>query len=373
MKMFRWAATALLSLALLGPIAAAPVRNTAPYVPTTSVGFGKVNETFVPVSADDPLPVTIVGEGGGGGSSDAEANPGSDATKAVSVQGVTSGKPVIAGGQYNSSAPTLTNGQTAPLQFTTSGALIISPSGGVIGAVGNVAHDAVDSGAPTKIGGYASTTAPTAVAAGDRVNAWYGLNGQTVIATSGAANADGISAANGIASPDGVVRPLSAAGFVYNGTSWDRARGSTNGLWVQGAAADGATAAGNPVPSAGVDSAGNAQVLRTDTDGVLASPKAGTSNRTVTKTSVSADTSTQICPTATNPVATEIQTSIGGVGLGFSAQSLTAATLGATTTDADLVIPTAYAVYSFPVAPTNAITARATSGFIAVCIQTLRQ
>lgn len=36
---------------------------------------------------------------------------------------------------------------------------------------GTVAHDAVDSGNPVKIGGIAETTAPTAVADGDRVNA----------------------------------------------------------------------------------------------------------------------------------------------------------------------------------------------------------
>jgi hypothetical protein len=71
MKMLNRAGVALLSAALwampLSPLLSAPVRNTAPaalpdpadaYVPTTSVGFGKVGETFVPVSTDDPLPVT---------------------------------------------------------------------------------------------------------------------------------------------------------------------------------------------------------------------------------------------------------------------------------------------------------------------------
>lgn len=49
-----------------------------------------------------------------------------------------------------------------------------------------VAHDAVDAGSPLKVGGYASTAVPTAVsAAGDRVNAWYTLNGAAVVAPGG--------------------------------------------------------------------------------------------------------------------------------------------------------------------------------------------
>ncbi len=48
-----------------------------------------------------------------------------------------------------------------------------------IGA-GAVAHDAVDSGNPLKIGGKALTTAPAAVAASDRVNAWFTEYGQLV-------------------------------------------------------------------------------------------------------------------------------------------------------------------------------------------------
>lgn len=49
-------------------------------------------------------------------------------------------------------------------------------------AVGDVAHDAADSGAPVKVGGYGKATAPTAVNAdGDRVNAWFDLNGRLVV------------------------------------------------------------------------------------------------------------------------------------------------------------------------------------------------
>lgn len=47
--------------------------------------------------------------------------------------------------------------------------------------VGAVAHDAVDSGNPLKVGGKASTSAPTAVANGDRVNAYFDTNGRLAV------------------------------------------------------------------------------------------------------------------------------------------------------------------------------------------------
>lgn len=54
---------------------------------------------------------------------------------------------------------------------------------GNLRVVGNIAHDGVDAGAPVKIGGKASNTAPTAVSAADRVNAWFDLNGRQVVAS----------------------------------------------------------------------------------------------------------------------------------------------------------------------------------------------
>jgi len=52
-----------------------------------------------------------------------------------------------------------------------------------------IAHDAVDSGEPLKIGGYAKATAPTAVVDGDRVNAWFRLDGSQSVADSAVATA----------------------------------------------------------------------------------------------------------------------------------------------------------------------------------------
>jgi hypothetical protein len=46
---------------------------------------------------------------------------------------------------------------------------------------GAIAHDAVDAGKPIKIGGKGNSAAPTKVAAGDRVDAWFGLAGEMVV------------------------------------------------------------------------------------------------------------------------------------------------------------------------------------------------
>ena len=46
---------------------------------------------------------------------------------------------------------------------------------------GDVAHDAADSGNPIKIGGKAASSAPSAVSAGDRVNAYFDTNGRLVV------------------------------------------------------------------------------------------------------------------------------------------------------------------------------------------------
>lgn len=47
---------------------------------------------------------------------------------------------------------------------------------------GEIAHDAVDSGNPVKIGGIAASGEPTQVAISDRVNAWFDQFGRLVVA-----------------------------------------------------------------------------------------------------------------------------------------------------------------------------------------------
>lgn len=101
-----------------------------------------------------------------------------------------------------------------------------------LAVTGGTPHDSVDSGNPIKTGGKASSTTPTAVAAADRVNAWYGINGQLVVSILGAtANFNGSDAVGqaGLPGADGsyATYPLGAAGYVNSGTSWDKMRSIT--------------------------------------------------------------------------------------------------------------------------------------------------
>ena len=97
--------------------------------------------------------------------------------------------------------------------------------------VGSVAHDSSDAGNPVKIGGYGSTTAPTAVTAGDRVNAWYGLNGEAaafLVASTGTAVGVNTMAADGLASSTVSLATFSFS-YNFNGTTFDRGRSIING------------------------------------------------------------------------------------------------------------------------------------------------
>ncbi len=79
--------------------------------------------------------------------------------------------------QYNA------NGESYTLVGSTDNTLanaryLKTDSSGNVMVVGNVAHDAADSGNPVKIGGKASTSTPTDVANGDRVDAYFDAAGR---------------------------------------------------------------------------------------------------------------------------------------------------------------------------------------------------
>lgn len=96
---------------------------------------------------------------------------------------------------------------------------------------GNVAHDAVDSGNPVSIGGYASSSAPAAVSAnGDRVKGWFGTNGQMVVALT-SSTGGAIVDVGGLGDADAGGGSAAVRGFnlLYNGATWDRARGDLAG------------------------------------------------------------------------------------------------------------------------------------------------
>jgi hypothetical protein len=88
--------------------------------------------------------------------------------------------------------------------------------------VGSVAHDAVDSGKPVKIGGKAANS-PTAVADLDRVDAWFTYYGAQIVAGTSITAARGMSASMAsLSTPtSATARALPAAAHVSNGATLD--------------------------------------------------------------------------------------------------------------------------------------------------------
>lgn len=106
---------------------------------------------------------------------------------------------------------------------------------------GNVASGAADSGNPVKIGGiYRSASNKPTLTDGQRGDAQLDVSGNlhSRLTVTNAAGADGVSNSNlgyGISSANQSVQVLmtATAPAMFNGTSWDRLRGDTNGLVTQ--------------------------------------------------------------------------------------------------------------------------------------------
>ncbi len=138
--------------------------------------------------------------------------------------------------QVRSSPTTFTAGTTAPLQSDTNGNLrVTGTTTGTDTITGNVASGATDSGNPVKVGGKYNTAAPT-LTDGQRGDLQLDSSARAIVnvgsfigLTSTASPTDG---ANGNA---GLATRSQTLGF--NGTTWDRMRGDTNGLAVQPALA----------------------------------------------------------------------------------------------------------------------------------------
>lgn len=117
------------------------------------------------------------------------------------------------------------------VNLSSAGALIGGDATGGLHVQGAVAHDAVDSGNPVKIGGQANSSMPSNVAAGDRVNQWFTLQGIAMVGTSGGRvnAADAVSNSALIPSiydQTGAFNTLynGSIPLYFNGTSWDRGR-----------------------------------------------------------------------------------------------------------------------------------------------------
>jgi hypothetical protein len=132
---------------------------------------------------------------------------------------------------------------------------VTAATGLLVTPTGNVAHDDVDSGNPVKIGGQGKTSAPTAVADGDRVNAWFNERGSQAAFITSESGSDQAHVVGGSTWTSdnisggaiGSTLSTTAYGLLFDGTNWDRPRGdSTGGAWAQGPAAHDSAVAGNP-------------------------------------------------------------------------------------------------------------------------------
>lgn len=119
----------------------------------------------------------------------------------------------------------------------TSSADVVSVQGVVGGtpqpSVGNVASGTVDSGAPLKIGGKYNATLPT-FTDGQRADVQTTANGVVLTTiTQGSTTANvGLVTSDGSGNASALY--VNTRGQVFNGTTWDRARGDTNGVYMVG-------------------------------------------------------------------------------------------------------------------------------------------
>lgn len=124
------------------------------------------------------------------------------------------------GGVFNDSATALTSGQQGTVRLTSDRRMYVV-------ATGDVASGTTDAGSPVKVGGRASSTVPTAVTSGQRVNAWYSTTG-VAVATIDFSSGPGDAISNGtigqINSASATPTTLIVAESIFNGTSWDRTR-----------------------------------------------------------------------------------------------------------------------------------------------------
>lgn len=101
---------------------------------------------------------------------------------------------------------------------------------GMAGVSGDTAHDAVDAGNPIKVGGKANSSSPSAVSAGDRVEAWYTLTGKSVAAlctTSSVGVTGATLTVAGVFDFADASKGLPVVTYLYNGVTHDAPRNNT--------------------------------------------------------------------------------------------------------------------------------------------------
>jgi hypothetical protein len=137
---------------------------------------GTSDATVRNLAANDALNVAIV-DGAGGHITTFGGTGGTSSTDDADFTALTTpGTPVM--GVYESSPTSVTDGDMGIIGTDQNRRVRVSVDASTL----DVAHDAVDSGNPVKIGGKAQSAFPTAVANGDRTNAQFTLLGQQIVA-----------------------------------------------------------------------------------------------------------------------------------------------------------------------------------------------
>jgi hypothetical protein len=192
MKRFGLIAIAMLCVST---IATGQDGTAPPTLPQIKSADGKVLQRAQPVQCVNNAGNEVAcggGSGGGGGTADAATATNQQAiiselngtgAAATQTQGssanaaVPTGNPNLIAGFDGTNVRTIATDTTGKLSITAA----VTGTVTAANTTGNVASGATDSGNPLKIGGVASTGLPTAVTAGQRVNAWFTTNGAQVV------------------------------------------------------------------------------------------------------------------------------------------------------------------------------------------------
>ncbi len=131
----------------------------------------------VTLADDDPATVSL----GVMDDWDNAASDGASVSGEVAHDDADAGEPVKIGGKASTSTPVaVDNNDRVNAYFDEYGRLHVFDENGSSAAAGDVAHDAVDSGNPVKVGGRARTSQIAAVANDDRTDAIFNAYGEQV-------------------------------------------------------------------------------------------------------------------------------------------------------------------------------------------------
>jgi len=218
----------LISLALL--LAAMPAAAQTIY-PTGASGVkvpGNVPlqcnagvTSCTPATSSNPVPVTVVSGGGGGTVTIDQTTPGT--TNGVSVAQLGTGTINTGNGTAG----------TGTLRVS-----VASDSTGALIANGGIASGAADSGNPVKVGGRYNSTPPTLT---------NGQRGDLQLNASGAVKIDGSAVTQPVSGTVTVGSITAGSNLIGKVGIDQTTPGTTNGVVATGAAATGAAVAGNPV------------------------------------------------------------------------------------------------------------------------------